>query len=120
MSGNGSVRNEVLEAIRSGKLPDRSAEHTWAGPGCGAPCVICGQPINADELEYELEFVTGDDGKQSAEYHVHIGCFSAWEAERRKMEPKRSAETFVELSRVVADVTVAEDGRETPGSQRST
>src|SRR5690242_15622610 len=74
MSRNETVPDGALEAIRNGKLPDRSPDRTLAGPGCGAPCVICGRPANADELEYELEFFTGDEGRQP-QYHVHIGCF---------------------------------------------
>jgi hypothetical protein len=117
---SGRVRDEVLETIRTGKLPDRSAERTWAGRGCGAPCAICGRPVNPDELEYELEFVTHGDGEQPTAYHVHIACFWAWECERRKLGSKPSAETAVELSGVIAQAKVAEDGCEGPGSQGST
>ena len=120
MSGNATVRATVLEAIRSGKLPDRCAERTWARRGCGAPCVICGRPVNADELEYEVEFGTSDDGKPSTDYHLHNGCYWAWESERRKRELKRSAETVVQLSGVVREARLAEDEREVPGSQGST
>jgi hypothetical protein len=120
MSGNATVRDRVLEAIRTGKVPARSAERTWAGRGCGASCAICGRPINADELEYELEFVTDDHGKQRTDYHVHGGCFWAWESEVRKPELKRSDETSIELSGVVAEARVAEDEREAPGDQGST
>src|SRR5690606_32728601 len=56
MSSNASLRDRVLEAIRTGRLPGRLPERTWAGPGCGAPCVICDSKVSADELEYELEF----------------------------------------------------------------
>jgi hypothetical protein len=120
MSGKAAFRDQVLEAIRSDKLPDRSAEHTWAGQGCGAPCAICGRPINADELEYELEFATGDSGKQLAAYHVHIDCFWAWEAERRKLASKPSGETAVELSGGIDEAKVAKNGWQAPGSEGST
>jgi hypothetical protein len=120
MSGHDAFRDRVLEAICSGKLPDRCAERTWAGRGCGAPCVICGRPINADELEYELEFDTGDNGKDPAAYHVHNGCFWAWESERRKLASKPSGATGVELSGVIAEARVAKNGPQAPGSQGST
>ena len=61
-------------------------ERTWAGPGCGAPCVICDSRVSADELEYELEFETGADGTRTEDYHVHRACFVAWEAEREKLD----------------------------------
>ena len=72
MSGNGTVRDNLREAIRSGKLPGQSPQRTWAGQGCGAPCMICGHAINADELEYELEFAPGADRKQPEGRHIHI------------------------------------------------
>ena len=120
MSGHAASRDQVLEAICSGKLPDRCAERTWAGRGCGAPCVICGQSIHADELEYELEFVTGTSGKQPARYHVHNGCFWAWECERRKLASRPRGEAPVELSGAIAEAKVAKNGREAPGSRGST
>jgi hypothetical protein len=118
MSAKASVRDGDLEIIRTGQLPDRSAERTWAGRGCGAPCVICGRPIRADELEYELEF-TNDD-RQLVHYHVHIGCFWPWEYERRERGSKRGAGTAVGLSDVAAKASLAEDEREASGSEGST
>jgi hypothetical protein len=119
MSANAAVRDRVVEAVLGGKLPGRSADRTWAGPGCGATCAICGRPVGADEREYELEFVTGDNGKQPAHYHLHNGCFWAWESELRKPQSKRSAARAVELSGAVADAMLAEDGRDL-GTQGST
>jgi hypothetical protein len=110
MSGNGTIRPNLVEAIRSSKLPARSPERTFGGQGCGALCVICGQRINTDELEYELEFAPGEDGKDPEEYHIHLGCFLAWESERRKLELKRSPEKRgTELSSEVAEIRLAED-----------
>jgi hypothetical protein len=117
--GNAAVRDEVLEAVRSGRLPDRSAERTWAGRGCGAPCEICGRSVSADELEYELEFVSREDGKEPARYHLHNGCFWAWESERRMRELERRAETNVVFSGADTQTTLTENDCEAPGSQGS-
>jgi len=118
MSGNGTVHGNLLEAIRSGKLPGRSPERTWAGPGCGAPCMICGELINAAELEYELEF-SGADRQQPEGHHIHIACFWAWETERRKLELNRGTEKAMQLSAEVAEARLAEDEREISGSGES-
>jgi len=116
MSGNGAARGNLLEAIRSGKLPGRSPERTWAGRGCGASCMICGEPISADELEYELEFASGADSKQREDHHIHIACFWAWETERQKLELKRAAEKTTQLSSEVAEIRLVEDEPEVSGS----
>jgi hypothetical protein len=43
---------------------------------------MCGNPVNADEIEYELEFAQeADTGRINC--HVHGLCFAAWELERR-------------------------------------
>jgi len=118
--GNAAVREEVLEAVRSGRLPDRPAERTWAGRGCGAPCEICGRSVSADELEYELEFVSEVDGNQRAHYHVHDGCFWAWESERRTRDLKRSADANVVLSGADTQTTFANDECKAQGSEGST
>jgi hypothetical protein len=102
------------------KLPDRSPERTWAGRGCGTVCALCGDPVEADELEYELEYVTGDQDKPSTAYHVHISCFWTWESERQKRESKRGGKTPVALSGVVAEVRASEDDGQTTGSEDST
>jgi len=115
MSENGKVRDNLLDAIRSGKLPGRSPERTWAGRGCGAACMICGQPINADELEYELEFAPSADSKKQEGNHIHIACFWAWETERQKLEAQRGTENAIQLSREVAETRLAEDEQEGGG-----
>jgi hypothetical protein len=119
MSGNGTVHGNLLEAIRSGKLPGRSPERTWAGPGCGALCMICGEPVNADELEYELEFAPGGHSKRPEGHHLHVGCFWAWETERHKLELNRGTEKAMQLSAEVAEARLAEDEREISGSGES-
>jgi hypothetical protein len=116
MSGNGTLGDNLLEAMRSGKLPDRSPERTWAGQGSGAPCTICGRPINADEMEYELEFAPRADTRQPEGHHIHIACFWAWETERRKLQSTRGTRPTIELSDEVAETRLAEDESEISGS----
>jgi hypothetical protein len=117
MSGEGTLDDNHQEAIRGGKLPDRSPHRTWAGRGGGVPCTICEQRINADELEYELEFAPGNDSKQPERHHLHIGCFWAWQTERQNLQSKRGTEPAIGLSGEVPETRLADDDRETSGSR---
>jgi hypothetical protein len=74
--------------------------------------------VNSDEPEYELEFATAVDGKQPATYHVHNGCFWAWESERRLVK-RRTAQMTAELSSAAANVRFVDDDSEAPGGQKS-
>ena len=78
-----ALRGKIREAIRAGKLPTQAPERMWAGPGGGLPCLLCGEPVQRDEIEYELVFAQGADAKAVSQ-HVHGQCFAAWEIERRQ------------------------------------
>ena len=116
MSGNGTVRDDLLDAIRSGKLPRRSPVRTWAGQGCGAPCMVCDQPINDTELEYELEVAPGAASKRAQGHHIHIGCFWAWETARQKLELGPGTEKAIQLSGEGAEIRLVPDEGEVPNS----
>ncbi len=75
---DGGPRGDTESPIHA-RIPERRPDRMWGGRGLGIECVLCGEPVCADETELELEFERGDD-KQS--YHVHVSCFRAWEVER--------------------------------------
>jgi hypothetical protein len=50
------LRAKAREVIRTGKLPNRRPDRTWGGPGVGASCTICGEPVTKDQLEFEIQF----------------------------------------------------------------
>jgi hypothetical protein len=79
------LRTKARAAMEAGAIPSTRPDRTWGGPGVGARCVICEQPVTKDELELEVEFVHngGQPGLDSC--HVHIRCFAAWEFERRAL-----------------------------------
>ena len=77
------LREQARAAIRNGELPNRAPDGTWAGPGVGAPCSVCGVPVTKDENEFEVEFARDGDNPGLDNFHVHIPCFAAWEFERR-------------------------------------
>jgi hypothetical protein len=56
MPDEATLRAKAREAIRTGKLPDRRPDRTWGGPGVGAPCTICGEPVTKNHLEFEVQF----------------------------------------------------------------
>jgi hypothetical protein len=76
-------RAEARHAIDSGKLPRSEPDRTWGGPGGGASCSVCANPVTAQQMEYEVEFVR-PDGLGRVKYHLHLRCFAVWELERTK------------------------------------
>jgi hypothetical protein len=50
------LREKARVVIRTGTLPDRAPDRTWGGPGVGAPCSICDLPVEADQMEFEIQF----------------------------------------------------------------
>lgn len=56
-------------------VPYRKPRRMWAGHGSGTLCDLCGEPIQADQIEYEVELA--DDGGTPA-LNLHIGCFETW------------------------------------------
>jgi hypothetical protein len=77
------LREKARVAIQNGKIPSRTADRTWGGPGVSAPCTICGLPVTKDEMEFEVEFARDGDNPGLDKFHVHVRCFAAWEFERR-------------------------------------
>jgi hypothetical protein len=86
-----TLREKAREAIQAKRLPDRSPERMWGGPGVGACCVICGRAVKRDEVEFEMEFARDAENPGPRNYHIHVRCFAAWEFERPAF---RMAETI--------------------------
>jgi hypothetical protein len=77
------LRAKAREAVERGKLPSRRPDRTWGGPGVGATCAVCDEPVTNGQLEFEVQFSRDGDNPGLDKYHVHIRCFAAWEFERR-------------------------------------
>lgn len=83
MPDESTLRAKAREVIRTGKLPDRRPDRTWGGPGVGAPCTICREPVTKDQLEFEIQFAIDGDAEPGLDkFHIHVRCFAAWEFER--------------------------------------
>jgi len=80
------LRERARAVIQSGKLPSRTPDRTWGGPGVGATCSVCEKPVTKDQLEFEVQFARDGDNPGLDKYHVHIRCFAAWEFERAKAQ----------------------------------
>jgi hypothetical protein len=77
------LRRRIRNLITTGKLPDRAPERMWGGPGSGAVCILCGEPVIAGQTELELEFSVKEGDGQPAHHHSHARCFTLWELERQ-------------------------------------
>jgi len=91
-----ALRVRAREAVKAGKLPKVRPERIWGGPGIGARCAVCDEPIERTESEFELQFAEssgcepappGDERpvgvSADGSYHLHVRCFAAWEFERK-------------------------------------
>jgi len=78
------LRAKAREAVRTGKLPSRRPDRTWGGPGVGAACTVCGEPVKKDQLEFEIEFAHDGSNPGLDKFHIHVRCFAAWEFERER------------------------------------
>jgi hypothetical protein len=79
------LRDKAREAIRSGKMPSRSADRTYGGPGTRVTCAVCSELITPDQSEVEIEFRRRAVPPNLDRYFLHVRCMAAWEFERTKV-----------------------------------
>jgi hypothetical protein len=84
MTEDTGLRAKARKCVESGRMPNRSPDRLWGGKGTGAECVICGEPVVADQVEFEVEFDRIGPDSAADKYRAHLACLSAWEFERRK------------------------------------
>ncbi len=60
-------------------LPYEEPLRTWAGRGTGVRCSLCGVPIRAEDIEYEVELLTPAGAARGL--HFHFNCYRAWETQ---------------------------------------
>ena len=72
MPEESALRARAREVIRTGKLPNRRPDRTWGGPGIGAPCSICGEPVTKDQLEFEVQFAVDGGVPALDKFHIHM------------------------------------------------
>jgi hypothetical protein len=62
------LKRIVAEKRREGCLPRFTDTRAWAGNGSGEVCMLCEIPIDAGQIEYEVECQDGVD-KQLLRFH---------------------------------------------------
>jgi hypothetical protein len=77
-----ALRRQARAALNAATIPRESPTGLWGGNGSGESCPVCGQCVDASEMELEMEFaVASTIGVR--EFHLHLPCFAAWEIERK-------------------------------------
>lgn len=78
------LRRRARAALDAAIIPRDWPKGLWGGNGSGESCPVCGQPVDAAEMELEVEFEITEVGTQGVrEFHLHLPCFAAWEIERK-------------------------------------
>jgi len=75
---NGVVVSEVVQGQRH-TLPYQEPLRTWAGHGTGVLCNLCGMPIRAKDIEYEVELLSPAGSARGL--HFHFNCYREWESQ---------------------------------------
>lgn len=60
---------------RCASLPYQKPQRTWAGHGSGTLCDLCHRPIEADQIEYEVELPAG---ACIPVLNMHLACYEEW------------------------------------------
>lgn len=74
-----TLRGLVRTKLAEGVLPRADPVRTWAGPGTGYVCIVCGALIPRDDMEYELQF---DEDTETLRFHRL--CQTIWDRERKR------------------------------------
>src|SRR5690349_18232356 len=72
--------------IAKGQMPGEAPTRFWAGFGSGRPCALCDEPIQSNEVEYEVKPI----GAAVQTLRFHRVCHYAWqlECDRVKRRPR--------------------------------
>jgi hypothetical protein len=72
-----SVRtgSETAEKVDLPLMRQETPLRTWAGHGTGVICASCHQPIQAHEIEYEVEMPAGSEAPT---LNFHLLCYRNW------------------------------------------
>jgi hypothetical protein len=60
---------------------------TWAGHGRGTLCEHCHQPIEPDQIEYEVELTAG---RLVETVSLHLDCYEEWIMRNPASDERRS------------------------------
>lgn len=63
--------------------PNRQPVRIWAGSGTGATCSLCGSPIQANDIEYEIVLPSTEQILR-----FHFRCHRRWEAQGKHVDQR--------------------------------
>lgn len=69
------LRALARDRIAKGELPGEPATRMWGGDGTGRLCSLCGEPVQPDQIEFEVESGRGHS------LIFHMVCQSVWQLE---------------------------------------
>jgi hypothetical protein len=75
------IASETAETVDLPLMRQREPLRTWAGHGTGAICNACGAPIQAHEIEYEVEMPAGGEAPT---LNFHLMCYRNWTGRNRR------------------------------------
>jgi hypothetical protein len=80
------LRPIARERIARRQMPREAPTRFWGGFGTGQPCALCEEPIQSDEIEYEVKLI----GAALQTLRFHRVCHYAWqlECDRVKRRPR--------------------------------
>lgn len=67
-----ALRARIREMLRTGSLPCDEPVATWGGSGSGLRCAVCREPIDASEIEYEVDLPSARG------IRLHRQCHALW------------------------------------------
>jgi hypothetical protein len=76
---DGAVDTLDVERVERPTLPYQEPLRTWAGRGTGVLCNLCGAPIRAQDIEYEVELLA--PAANPPGLHFHFNCYRLWESQ---------------------------------------
>lgn len=80
------LRRSARAALAAGLIPRDRPRGLWGGIGSRERCAVCGQVVDASEMELEVEFEIAEvQARGVREFHLHLPCFAAWEIERKSV-----------------------------------
>jgi hypothetical protein len=80
------LRVIARERIAGGELPCEPASRMWGGYGTGQLCSLCRDPIQPDQIEYEVERMAA--GRDNLLFH--LVCQSVWQLECASHDQSKS------------------------------
>jgi hypothetical protein len=78
------LHRRARELMAAGQLPRTGPNNIFGGYGSDRICELCAAPINAREIEYELEFFTADESRPKRLVWFHLACHAIWDYERTR------------------------------------